>query len=301
MSIQQDNNMKFRSPSTMGYLTMIIALAPGIAAFTGLKQPVPKASFKSSTGSTYSPRRSTLTKVSYISETGNHGDVTIQQQHQHQQGPVWWNSIFGGEPHDASSAAADEYLEFLDKRYNRLLDNEDKKEETGFSVMKWLYQDSSAESAPESSRKEDALYVLGVANLASKKLLQKHHRLREAYHERKEEKKAKMLDFTDAEIVDETSTTTSAAVRSATSLVRQVAHKREVLVQRQMKTLRLAMAFLVRSLVTSPVKAARQLFIVGGGKKSMAVAFTAVATITILLRPILRIVAKEIGANSMRP
>lgn len=42
-----------------------------------------------------------------------------------------------------------------------------------FSVWKWLYQE--VELPPSHSQQDDALYVLGVAGLASKRLLQKHH------------------------------------------------------------------------------------------------------------------------------
>jgi hypothetical protein len=42
-----------------------------------------------------------------------------------------------------------------------------------FSVWKWLYQE--VDLPPSHSQQDDALYVLGVAGLASKRLLQKHH------------------------------------------------------------------------------------------------------------------------------
>jgi len=73
----------------------------------------------------------------------------------------------------------DEYLEFLDRRYNRLHSN-DKKEEKKRSVntaWKWIFDSDSSSSKPTSlheSMKQDALYVLGVAELASARLLQKH-------------------------------------------------------------------------------------------------------------------------------
>lgn len=73
----------------------------------------------------------------------------------------------------------DEYLEFLDRRYNRLHSN-DKKEVRKRSVntaWKWIFDSDSSISKPTSLResmKQDALYVLGVAELASARLLQKH-------------------------------------------------------------------------------------------------------------------------------
>jgi hypothetical protein len=86
----------------------------------------------------------------------------------------------------------DAYLEFLDKRYRRL-HSDDKEEEQAkskqqdssaskkrksFSAMDWLANGGSNNSDIVSStteQQEDALYVLGVAGLASQKLLQKHH------------------------------------------------------------------------------------------------------------------------------
>jgi hypothetical protein len=83
-------------------------------------------------------------------------------------------------------------LEFLDRRYRRL-HSDDKKEEKAqsklqvssssrkgksFSAMEWLTNGGSNNANILSTTKEqeeDALYVLGVAGLASEKLLQKHH------------------------------------------------------------------------------------------------------------------------------
>jgi hypothetical protein len=101
---------------------------------------------------------------------------------------------------DISSASVNEeqenvdaYLEFLDRRYRRL-HCDDKEEEksklkemdasnsnTGknFSAMDWLTNGGKNNASVVSStreQQEDALYVLGVAGLASQKLLQKHHR-----------------------------------------------------------------------------------------------------------------------------
>jgi len=82
----------------------------------------------------------------------------------------------------------DVYLEFLDKRYHRLHDDEKKEEKAQsatavakkikpFSAMEWLTKggnNSATMLATAQEQHEDALYVLGVAGLASQKLLQKH-------------------------------------------------------------------------------------------------------------------------------
>ena len=78
---------------------------------------------------------------------------------------------------DQDTQKVDEYLEFLDKRYNRVhqIDGSPQKKKS-FSVLKWLGQEDHSE-APEdsnSSHSSNALYALGVAGLASERLLQKH-------------------------------------------------------------------------------------------------------------------------------
>lgn len=86
----------------------------------------------------------------------------------------------------------DAYLEFLDRRYRRLHcdDKEEEKAQTkqqdspnpegakAFSAMEWLAKGGNGNSdslVTTRQQQEDALYVLGVAGLASQKLLQKHH------------------------------------------------------------------------------------------------------------------------------
>jgi hypothetical protein len=127
--------------------------------------------------------------------------------------PRWWRSLLSppsgaaaaSSTATASPAAAavgeasqqetvDAYLEFLDRRYRRLHSDEEearkrKQDEITpsasssnskpipFSAMDWLMNGSSSSATMEEEQRkqEDALYVLGVAGLASQKLLQKHH------------------------------------------------------------------------------------------------------------------------------
>jgi hypothetical protein len=86
----------------------------------------------------------------------------------------------------------DAYLEFLDRRYRRLHSDDEKEANNhsaspaskgkSFSAMEWLTSGgkNSEKNDPATSQQQqqqDALYVLGVAGLASQKLLQKHHLL----------------------------------------------------------------------------------------------------------------------------
>lgn len=72
----------------------------------------------------------------------------------------------------------DKYLESIDRRYKRLHKHDRKKQDAdGVScAWQWLMNGKDASCAIEEQRKqEDAIYVLGLAELASNKLLQKHH------------------------------------------------------------------------------------------------------------------------------
>lgn len=92
------------------------------------------------------------------------------------------------EQQDKQQYVLDEYLELIDRRYKRLHEDEQSSslssskathENGGFTnALQWLKHssDSSTLSEIEKQRqKDDAIYVLGLAGLASKKLLQKHH------------------------------------------------------------------------------------------------------------------------------
>jgi hypothetical protein len=77
---------------------------------------------------------------------------------------------------DEEQIILDNYLESIDRRYKRLHQREKEGRSDGMSnAWQWLMsgQIDSSISA-EQRRKEDAIYVLGLANLASKSLLEKH-------------------------------------------------------------------------------------------------------------------------------
>merc|ERR1711956_118388 len=73
----------------------------------------------------------------------------------------------------------DEYLESIDRRYKRVHQGEtkDDRSQRGFtSAWAWLTADESSLIEEETHRnEEDALSVLGLAELASLRLLHKHH------------------------------------------------------------------------------------------------------------------------------
>jgi len=90
----------------------------------------------------------------------------------------FWSNMFPSHRRQVSEQdGVDEYLEFLDRRYNRLRVEEKESSPVRISAWGWLMDDNNkAHPIAEEMRKQksDALYVLGVAELASEKLLQKH-------------------------------------------------------------------------------------------------------------------------------
>jgi hypothetical protein len=104
-------------------------------------------------------------------------------------GRGWWETLFTTDDQDTTTlehprteeqANVDAYLEFLDRRYKRLHSNDrvtvdsQSSNPVPFSAMSWLMNGKDETFLPKQPS-EDALYVLGVAGLASQKLLQKHH------------------------------------------------------------------------------------------------------------------------------
>jgi hypothetical protein len=276
--------------STMGYLTMIVALAPcSIAAFSGRLSPVSSRS------------RAAKWHLEYTS--GADHENTIQRTtSSHTSG--WWNSIFARE----ESSPADDYLEFLEKRYSRIL-HDDNEEQPGsssssskksFNVLQWLYQGEEAEANQPKHREDDALYVLGVANLASKRLLQKHHLLNHV----KEEVESSEISFNkesaiDAEIVV---TPTSEAIvgKPVVKLWHQMVLSRQRMIQRQTRSIRFATNFLLSKMLLTG-SACQKLFQMGGGKLTWTVTLAAVAAaLSLALNPLFRVISAH-AANNLRP
>jgi hypothetical protein len=84
------------------------------------------------------------------------------------------------EEQEKEQYSMDAYLESIDRRYKRLHERseaeERKSDSNGFSgVLHWLTQSESSSVAEEQRKQEDAIYVLGLADLASTRLLQRHH------------------------------------------------------------------------------------------------------------------------------
>jgi hypothetical protein len=216
----------------------------------------------------------------------------------------WWSPILfssGVKPSsdDDKSRAVDDYLEFLERRYHRLHDDEQeqKRPSTGstkFSALKWLKQESEVES-PEARQQQhdDALFVLGVAGLASRQLLMKHRR-----------SDSLQWDGTATTAEQLSKAASAAALKSEASLpassailhdaldrlqpfARHVLIRRKLLLRYQARQLNAMAALFAKALATGPAKAASALWRMGGGRKNIAVTLTVMAAFSVfVLRPL---------------
>ena len=207
----------------------------------------------------------------------------------------WWNPLSAkssSSSNGKSSSSVDDYLEFLERRYSRLYDNEQKQESRAkFSVMSWLQQGEASES---SSSPSNAMYALGVAGIAGKQLLEKHSN----------SVVTKRATFEDAQIVDKTPSAQLSAETTLFSSViatklgpifRKISHKRQMLIRYESQKLNAAIVFLLKSALRLPVKVGKAVWNMGGGKKTIALTFTVAAALTlVLMRPIAEAVSTSI-------
>lgn len=250
---------------------------------------------------------------------GDHGDfVARQQEHDSASSPDaqgrWWQSVFSADPVvrvdvvDDEQAVVDDYLEFLNRRYQRL-HGDVKQKEVNFSAWKWLMQDEAEGSEDQGSttpeeKKDNAFYVLGVAGLASQRLLQKHQPAAPSVASattRKAERPNEGFAM-DAEMTVMPSTrlsvVASMAVAGVTPVLERLSRQRRALLRFQTLKLRAVLSFVIREVPiairkvpTASIKAAKSVVRMGGGKQTVTVTLTVAAVLTIvLLRPMLQAV-----------
>jgi hypothetical protein len=180
---------------------------------------------------------------------------------------------------------------------SRLHDNAPSEPQFGLSAWKWLKHDplESAELLTQQQQQEDALYVLGVAGLASKRLLQKHHiptpttttstRLESVDH-------ADVTQIVDVSVVPSSTSPTKLMLhKQAVALAfHRLSKSRMALHKYQNKQLRTMASFCVRG----PIHLCQSLWRWGGGQRNVmrTLALTA-AVMLVLVRPLLQIVASE--------
>jgi hypothetical protein len=225
----------------------------------------------------------------------------------------WWNSIFPNQPEiaDNEQDTVDEYLEFLDRRYRRMHSTEKEEEKPKpFSAINWLLEGTPkrGEVLVSLQQEEDALYVLGVAGLASQKLLQKHHLLPEESNTATIVR-PKPLEVVSSDVIDIDPENDSPSAMFIKMLVVPVVRilyvvqrRKELFFNAQMRRVRSVLSasarLVAKSLIYGPVSATKAVLEIGGGKQTIAVTLTVATTVLLLLRPVLKAAVTE---GSYRP
>jgi hypothetical protein len=244
---------------------------------------------------------------------GDHEDTMARrQEHDSAASPEaqgrWWQTVFSSpapvpvDAVDSEQAVVDDYLEFLNRRYQRLHGDVERKKEVNFSAWKWLMQEDVEGSqdqgltTPE-EKKDNAFYVLGVAGLASQRLLQKHQPaapIQTSAATKRAERPTQ--DFAvDAEMTVLPSTrlsvVASMAVAGVTPILERLSRQRRALLRFQTLKLRAILKFVIRNVPIVSVKAAKSVIRMGGGKQTVTMTLTVAAALTfVLLRPMVQAV-----------
>jgi hypothetical protein len=299
--------------SRMGWLSLILSLASETSAFdSSPRQPFAMLGSRSSLrdtsidsyGRQNLPRKaSTSTRLQY--RDGSDDPTYVKPSFISSK---WWNSLFSSESDTVSEQDnVDEYLEFLDRRYNRL---HEEKEQKPFSAIDWLLQGHSSdpETLTSKQQKEDALYVLGVAGLASQKLLQKHPQLSSEHNND---------DTITTTAVEATTMTIEALNALATStdevtfghlfikkvlvpfakLLYFVHRRKQIFLNIQAERSREFTSKVARStariVLFGPKTLAKFILEVGGGKPNITSAVALASALVVLARPVFRAVVTE--------
>jgi hypothetical protein len=266
-----------------------------------------QASFRQRLSSTRS-----FASTRLYSRAGNDGESAAgaTDDQQEKAGARWWQSVVSVQQApaptevDKEQEAVDEYLEFLDKRYKRLHENEKKMAEPApkkFSALKWLTGDEN--DLVSQQEQEDALHVLGVAGLASERLLQKHqatlqqHKRRETVQEKKESPVVidAVIEDVSQDVVVKTSPENRHALLLVTlrSVLKGISDRRKALISFQEKKLLSAMSLTLKAASKAPVKAGRALWNLGGGKKTVALTASVVFASFLVIRPVAHAMLRE--------
>jgi len=199
-----------------------------------------------------------------------------------------------------------------DGLYSRIHEDEVPQETPRFSAWKWLKlddDDNESSEVVEMQQRDDALYVLGVAGLASKKLLQKHQISIDNAQSPPQGGGSKLIDMrrrtpTSSSTENAIDVPVQAPIDSMVPVSKvsvlaselaaffaKLMSYRRVLHKYQSRKVKAVVGFL---LTKGPVKAVRKLLDFGGGKQNVktTVALTAALTIC-LVRPLAHFAARE--------
>lgn len=215
--------------------------------------------------------------------------------------PRWWNPLVtpkSTSSDGSSSSSVDEYLEFLERRYSRLYENDSSKQQASkskFSVLSWLQQSdeatassSSSSTTVETSSPADAWYALGVAGLAGKQLLEQSSKTpMSALKQNMPIDDAQVISTSASVVSTETATAASVFALRMAPLFRRLSAQRQRLLRYESQKLNSAVVFVLKTVLRLPVKVGKAVWNMGGGKKTIAVTLTVAAAVSLLmLRPI---------------
>mmetsp|Transcript_372 Transcript_372/g.509 ORF Transcript_372/g.509 Transcript_372/m.509 type:complete len:347 (-) Transcript_372:273-1313(-) len=226
---------------------------------------------------------------------------------------LWSNVLTRGHPEptqqESKQEKVDEYLEWLDKRYHRLHDEEKKDaQKPKFSAWNWLTEQENKEVVQGKSSNEDALYVLGVAELASKRLLKKHRLpIRDGPPLSTESgvvieaiatSTPEFLQTEQPSMVAE-KTAVSPVVEAGTAMVNKVVGSRRAILRYQARKLSSFFKFVLNSLAKTP-KACAELWKLSGGRKPVTLTLSFAAAFLIIARPIAQAVVRDAADQAVR-
>jgi hypothetical protein len=219
----------------------------------------------------------------------------------------WWQTVFPpdvpAELVDSEQEIVDDYLKFLDRRYHRLHDDVERKE-AKFSAWSWLMQGNEGSEdqviGTQAEKEDDALYVLGVAGLASQRLLQKHHPAAPTQKSTAKMSVDRSLPSfaVDAEMTvlpsSRLSVVASIAIARATPILHRVLQQRRALLLFESVKSQAVLKFLVRKVAVAPFKAMKSAVELGGGKQNIAMTLTVATALSfVILRPVAQAVISK--------
>lgn len=218
------------------------------------------------------------------------------------------------------------YLEFLDRRYRRLHSDEEEERQQlkrslqqqqpqskTFSALDWLYNGSGSGGSSITvtntrEEQENAMYVLGVAGLASKEVLQREAEAAAAarsnnyYHAPTPIETASPLEQQDAVVIDyDDDFPISQQLRPFVEALRLV-QRRKVLAERAIQRLalssfaRVANAVIVRPVSRGPAFVVSSLLEACGGKRNILRTISWAYAAFLLFRPLLQGAVSEVAS-----
>jgi hypothetical protein len=184
---------------------------------------------------------------------------------------------------DGEQYVLDDYLEFVDRRYQRLHGD-------GYTVnpvnsigsaWSWLNRDPNASVGAK--QQEDALCVLGLAGLASQRLLHKHHlNLMESGNDLKIASSEPMEVCTTSEVVD----IEAKPLNIGTRVLRKVGAARLAFIELQTRYLFAGIRKTMRFISLALQKTSEAFVKYGGGRETLTAATAFAASLVVIAKPL---------------